>query len=220
VSQLRHKLEPLSGVVFAALVAAALLANSAYTPKPSAGAAKVALFYTEHRSHIQTSAILFAFAYAVLVLYAGAASAYLRRPGTSLGSLVLAGGILVAVGGLACVAIEYSLAHNIANLSPAAAKTLNLVSAELFLPARVGVFVFGAAAGVAILSGGSLPSWLGWTAIAIALVMFVHIGWVSMPIAHLGFYATFAFVGWCALAGILMYRRPHPARAPRLQAKP
>ena len=203
-----RRLEPLTGVLFAALVAAALIANSAYTPKPSASAAKVVSFYTHHQSAIETSAILFAFAYTVLVLFAGASSAYLRRVDKRTGALVLAGGILIAIGGLACVAIEYSLAHNIGNLSPEAAKTLNLISAELFLPARAGVFVFGTGAGIAILRGAGLPKLLGWAAIAIALVMLIHIGWVVMPIAHLGFYAVFAFVGWCAVASILMYRRP------------
>lgn len=185
-------------MLFAALVAAALIANSAYTPKPSAGAAEVVSFYIRHQSAIETSAILFALAYTVLVLFAGASSAYLRRSDKRMG----------AIGGLACVAIEYSLARNIGNLSPEAAKTLNLISAELFLPARAGVFVFGTGAGIAILSGAGLPKLLGWAAIAIAIVMLVHIGWVVMPIAHLGFYAVFAFVGWCAVAGILMYRRP------------
>lgn len=195
-------------MLFAALVAAALIANSAYTPKPSAGAAEVVSFYTRHQSAIETSAILFALAYTVLVLFAVASSTYLRRAGKRPGALVLAGGILIAIGGLACVAIEYSLAHNIGNLSPEAAKTLNLISAELFLPARAGVFVFCTGAAIAILSGAGLPKLLGWAAIAIAIVILVHIGWTVMPIAHLGFYAVFAFVGWSAVAGILMYRRP------------
>jgi vacuolar-type H+-ATPase subunit I/STV1 len=198
----------LTGVLFAALVAAALFANSSYTPKPSASAAKVVSFYAQHQSAIETSAILFALAYAVLVLFTGVSSTYLRRTDKTMGALVLAGGILIAIGGLGCVAIEYSLAHNLRNLSPEAAKTLNLISAELFLPARAGVFVFGLGAGIAILRGVGLPKILGWAGIALAIVMLIHIGWVAMPIAHLGFYAVFAFVGWCAVAGIVMYRRP------------
>jgi hypothetical protein len=203
-----RRLGPLTGVLFAALVVAALVANSAYTPKPGADAAKVVSFYTQHRSPIETSAILFALAYTVLVLFAGVASAHFRHVDTSLGWLVLAGGILIAIGGLACVAIEYSLAHNIGNLSPASAKTLNLISAELFVTARAGVFTFGLCAGIAILGGVGLPKWLGWAAVAIATAMLVHIAWGAAPIPHLGFYAVFAFAGWSALAGTFMYRCP------------
>lgn len=197
------RLAPLTGVLFGVLVAAALVANSSYSPKPSASAAEVVSWYAEHRSAVETSA----FAYLVLVLFAGASRAYLRHTAENLGTLVLAGGILMAVGGLACVAIEYGLAHNVHNLSPEAARTLNLISAELFLPAKAGEIVFGVCGGLAILRGAGLPNWLGWVAIVIGVVTLIHMSSIVVLIPHLGFYALFAFVIWSAVASILMCRR-------------
>lgn len=202
------RLAPLTGVLFGMLVAAALLANSSYSPKPSASAAKVVSWYTQHRSAVETSGILFAFAYLVLVLFAGALRANLRRTAESLGALVLAGGILMAVGGLACVAIEYGLAHNVHNMSPEAAKTLNLISAELFLPARAGEIVFAVCGGLAILRGAGLPNWLGWVALVIGVLTLIHTSTIVMLIPHMGFYALFAFVIWSAVVSILMCLRP------------
>jgi hypothetical protein len=201
------RLAPLTGVLFGLLIVAALIANSSYSPKPSASAASVVSWYTQHRSAVERSGILFAFAYLVLVLFAGATRAYLRRTAESLGALVLAGGILMAVGGLACVAIEYGLAHNVHNLSPEAAKTLNLISAELFLPARAGEIVFALCGGLAIIRGAGLPMWLGWLALAIGVLTLIHMSTIVTLIPHLGFYALFAFVIWSALVGILMCLR-------------
>jgi hypothetical protein len=189
---------PLTGVLFAMLVAASVVANSSYTPKTSASAAKVVSFYTEHHSAVETSGILIAFAYLVLVLYAGALRAYLRRTAESLGTLVLAGGILMAAGGLLCAGIEYGLAYNLHNLSPEAAKTLNFISTELFLPVQAGEFVFGVCGGLAILRGAALPKWLGWVAIVIGVV-------VLIPSAS--FYALLAVAIWSVVVSILVYRR-------------
>jgi hypothetical protein len=189
---------PLTGVLFALLVAASVVANSSYTPKASASAAKVVSFYTEHHSAVETSGILIAFAYLVLVLYAGALRAYLRRTAESLGTLVLAGGILMAAGGLLCAGIEYGLAYNLHNLSPEAIKTLNFISTELFLPVQAGEFVFGVCGGLAILRGTALPKWLGWVAIVIGVV-------VLIPSAS--FYALLAFAIWSIVVSILVYRR-------------
>jgi hypothetical protein len=189
---------PLTGVLFAVLVAASVVANSSYTPKASASPAKVMLFYTEHRSAVETSGILFAFAYLVLVLYAGALRAYLRRTAESLGTLVLAGGILMAAGGLLCAGIEYGLAYNLHNLSPEAVKMLNFISTELFLPVQAGGFVFGVCSGLAILRGAALSKWLGWVAIMIGVV-------VLIPSAS--FYALLAFAIWSTVVSVLVYRR-------------
>lgn len=201
------RLAPLTGLLFGVLVAAALVANSSYSPKPSASAAEVVSWYAEHRSAVETSGILFEFAYLVLVLFAGASRAYLRRTTESLATLVLAGGILMAVGGLACVAIEYSLAHNVHSLSPEAARTLNLISAELFLPAKAGEIVFGVCGGLAILRGAGPPNWLGWVAVVIGVITLIHMSSIVVLIPHLGFYALFAFVIWSSVASILMCRR-------------
>jgi hypothetical protein len=194
------RLAPLTGVLFAVLTVAAIVANSGESPKASAGPLKVFAYYAKHRSGVQTSAILFALAFLVLMLFAGALRSYLRRTPAAegLGALVLAGAVLMAAGALVGGGVEYGLAHNIHSLGLEEARTLNLLSDELFLPILAGGFVFGVCAGIAILRGAALPTWLGWAAIVIGIVTIV-------PPASM--FALLAFIVWTVVVAILMYRR-------------
>jgi hypothetical protein len=193
------KLAPLTGVLFGLLVVAAVVAG-AETPDANSGPAKVIAFYGTHRSEVETSAILFALAFLVLVLFGGALRSYLRRtPGAEgLGSLVLAGAVLMTVGALTGTGIEYGLAHHLHQLGPQAAQTLNFLSQELFLPVLAGAFVFAISSGLAILRGAALPKWLGWVAIVLGIA-------VLIPPA--GFPALIGFMLWSIVVGILMYQR-------------
>lgn len=194
------RLAPLTGVLFGVIVVVAVFTNSSETPKASASASKVVAYYTEHRSEVETSGILFALAFLVLVLFAGALRSYLRRTAAAegLGALVLAGAVLMAAGALAGTGVEYGLAHNVHDLSNETAKTLNFVSSELFLPVLAGGFLFGVCSGLAILRGAALPRWLGWVAIVIGIA-------VLIPPAS--FPALLAFVIWSIVVAILMYLR-------------
>ncbi|MGO9247293.1 MAG: hypothetical protein ACLQQB_10305 [Solirubrobacteraceae bacterium] len=194
------KLAPLTGVLFAVLAVAAVVTNNSESPEAKAGPVKVVAYYTAHRSEVQTSAILFGLAFLVLVLFAGALRAYLRRTAAAegLGALVLAGAILMAAGALTGTGIEYGLAHNIHSLGLQEARTLNFIGQELFLPVLAGGFVFGICAGLAILRGAALPKWLGWVAIVIG---------IATLIPPSSFPALFAFLVWSIVVAILMYMR-------------
>jgi hypothetical protein len=194
------RLAPLTGVLFGVLIIAAVFAGGEETPKASTSAAKVVAFYTKDRSKIEASGILFALAFLVLVLFAGALRSYLRRTGGAdgLGALVLAGGILMAGGAITGTGLEYGIAHNLHHLSPQAVQTLNFISQEVFLPVLAGAFVFAICSGLAILGGAALPKWLGWVAIVLAIV-------VLIPPAS--FPALIGFMIWSIIVSILMYQR-------------
>lgn len=207
------KLAPLTGVLFAVLVVSAVFSNGSETPKATAGVGKVVAYYATHRSEVETSNILFALAFLVLVLFAGALRSYLRRTPAAegLGALVLAGGILMAGAAIMGTGLEYGLAHNLHHLSPQEARTLNFLSQELFLPVLAGAFVLAICSGLAILRGAALPKWLGWVAIVLGIVVLV-------PPAS--FPALLGFVIWSIVVSILMYRRtgaPADAGAGTLQ---
>ena len=191
---------PLTGVLFAALVIGAVFTSGEETPKANASVAKVVAYYAKNRSEVETSGILFALAFLVLVLFAGALRSYLRRTGAAdgLGALVLAGGILMAAGALTGTGLEYGIAHNLQHLTPQAAQTLNFISQELFLPLLAGAFILAICSGLAILGGAALPQWLGWVAIVLAIV-------VLIPPAS--FPALIGFVVWSIIVSILMYQR-------------
>lgn len=194
------RLAPLTGALFGVIVIAGVIASGGETPKAGAAPAKVVAYYTAHRSEIETSAILFALAFLALLLFAGALRAHLRRtPGAEgLGSLVLAGGVLMTTGALIGTGVEYGLAHNLGTLRPQTAQTLNFLSNELFLPVLAGALVFGLCAGLAILRGATLPKWLGWVAIVLGIAAIV-------PPAS--FPALIGFVLWSIVTGVLLYVR-------------
>ena len=194
------RLAPLTGVLFGVIVMGAVFTNNSETPKPSASAARVILYYSAHRSEVETSGILFAIAFLVLVLFAGALRSYLRRTSAAegLGALVLAGAVMMAVGAIGATGLEYGLAHNLHDLSPEAAKTVNFISTELFLPVLAGAFVFAVCGGLAILRGAALPKWLGWVAIVLG---------IAAIIPPASFPALLGFLIWSIVVSILMYLR-------------
>jgi hypothetical protein len=208
MSERMSRFAPLTGVLFAVLAVVAVFSNSSESPEASASATKVVSFFTEHRSSVETQNILFALAFLVLLLFAGVLRSYLRRTEAAegLGSLVLAGGVLMAAGALTASGLEYGLAHNIHDLSPETAKTVNFIGRELFLPVLAGGFVFGVSSGLAIMRGAPLPKWLGWAAIVIGVVTLIP------PASE---FALLAFVIWTVIVASLMYMRGNqPARAP------
>ncbi len=197
------RLAPLTGILFAILVVAGIVTGGE-SPEANASPAKVIAYYAGHRSEVQTSAILFALAFLVLVLFGGSLRSYLRRTAAAegLSALVLAGAVLMAAGAILGSGVEYGLAHNLSSLTPAGAQTLNLLSNELFLPIIAGAFVFAITSGLAILCGAKLPRWLGWLAIVLG---------IAAIIPPISFPSLFGFVIWSVIVSILMYRRSGPA---------
>ncbi len=191
------RLAPLTGVLFAVLTLAAVFIGGE-TPNANASAAKVIAYFTSIRSQVETSNIMFALAFIVVVLFAAALRSYVRSTAEGLGALILAGAVIMAVGAVTVSAIEYGLAHHIGELRPGTAQTLNVLSNELGLPILAGAFVFAICSGLAILRGAALPKWLGWVAIVLAIA-------VLIPPA--GFPALFGFVIWSIVVSVLMYRR-------------
>jgi len=194
------KLAPLTGVLFGVIVVVAIITGGGETPDANARPARVIAYYGTHRSEVETSAILFALAFLVLLLFAGVLRSYLRRTPAAegLGSLALAGAVLMATGALIGTGVEYGLAHQLHHLGPEVAQTLNFLDNELFLPVLAGAFVFGISSGLAILRGAALPKWLGWVAIVLGVVALIP---------PTGFFALLGFVIWSIVASILMYLR-------------
>jgi hypothetical protein len=48
---------------------------------------------------------------------------------------------------------------------------MNVLGSDAVVTNTAGLIVFGIAAGLAILNSGRLPRWLGWMAIAMAVVV-------------------------------------------------
>ncbi len=190
---------PLTGVLFAVLTLIAFLTGNE-TPDSNASPLKVVTYFAAHKSSVETTSVLFAFAFLFGVFWAGALAAYLRRMGASSGltGLIIGGGVLMAVGAGILGGVEYGLAHNLQHFGPQTVQTLNVLANELFLPLVIGGCVFGVASGLAIIGGAGLPVWLGWVALVLGIVT---------AIPPIGFFALLVFVLWSLVVSIMIFLR-------------
>jgi hypothetical protein len=191
---------PFTGVVSAVFGAAGgaiqIVTN---TPGSDASGKEVIAFYAAHAGPQEAAAALLGLAFVFLVFFAGSLRAFLLQTPRleALGAVVLAGAALETAGqtlGAGCV---WALARDSAHLDPAAAQGLNVLGSDAVVTNTAGLLVFGIAAGLAILSSSRLPSWLGWMAIAMAVV-------VVTPAEALSF---IALAIWMVILSILMWRR-------------
>jgi hypothetical protein len=189
---------PLTGVVFAVLAVVAF-GTASGAPKETASGAQVVAFFEAHGSQQQVSDSLWGLAVAFFLLFVGSLRAHLRLTpaAEALSSLMLAGAAVVTCGAAVYFGFDYTLATAAKHLDPAAAQALNMVALKLILPLVVGCFVFGLAGGLAIIRGTLLPNWLGWAAIAIAIVTVTPVGLVGL----------FLLVLWVPTVGVLVWRR-------------
>jgi hypothetical protein len=192
------RLAPLTGVVFAALVVG-IFATSGTTPNSKASGAAVIAFYEAHRTRQRTVDILFAFAALFLVLYAGAVRSRFRRvpSAEALGSVVVAGASLLALGLMVWASIDFALADVPNRLSVNAAQALNILGNDFVFPVAIGGCLFALGAAIGILRGAGLPKWLGWVAIVIAIAMVTP----AFPIGLLG------ITIWTLITSILLWTR-------------
>jgi len=197
------RLGPLTGVIFALLVVAAIFTGEE-SPGTNEPAAKITAYYAKNSSQVKTSALLFALAFLFVVMFAAALRSYLRRTPAAegLSAMVLAGAVLMAAGVFVGSGVEFGLANEIHHLGPEAVQTLNFITEEVaFLPVVGGAFLFAIGSGLAILRGAQLPRWLGWVAIVLAIAVLVP------PAA---FPALLGFAIWSVIVSILIYRRTGP----------
>lgn len=190
---------PLTGVVFAVLTFIAFFSGGE-TPDANASPAKVIAYYAQHKSDIETSAVLVAFAFLFAVFWSGALAGYLRRNGASSGltGLIIGGGVLMAVGAGILAGTEYGLAHNLHYVGLQTAQALNIINNQLFLPLVIGGCVLGISAGLAILATRSLPAWLGWIAVVLG---------IAAAVPPIGFFALLVLLAWTLVASVLVYLR-------------
>jgi hypothetical protein len=191
---------PFTGVVSAVLgVAGGAIEIITNAPGSDASGKEVIAFYAAHAGPQEAAAALLGFAFVFLIFFAASLRAYLLQTPRleALGAVVLAGAVLETAGQTLGSGSVWALARDSAHLDPAAAQGLNVLGSDAVVTNTAGLIVFGIAAGLAILSSGRLPSWLGWMAIAMAVV-------VVTPAEALSF---IALAIWMVILSILMWRR-------------
>ncbi len=199
-----RRLAPLSGVVFAVLLAVTFTLTS-NTPDQSDTGQQVISFYQDHHSKMVIGSLIGALGVPFFVFFVATLRGYLRQnPGGEVPSaMALAGATMIAVGGATFISLEFGLADVRNDVSPAAAQAINVLDNVLFWPFTVGVCLFGIGAGLAILNGGGLPRWLGWVAFVLGVIAFTPVGFFSFVL----------FLIWSAVVGIMIFNRADSAPA-------
>lgn len=193
-----ERFAPLTGVAFAAIAYLITLVLTKDEPDSTAPAVKVIAFWHEHHSREMAAGIAGVFTIVLLVWFAGSLREALVSAGSDrLATLSFAGAVIAAIGIGIFSGVGLTTADTVGKVPDAATLTLSALNADFFPPIAGGIALFQLAAGVAILRTGALAKWLG--------VLGVLFGLASMTPA--GMFVGFGVFGWCAIVGVLLYRR-------------
>jgi hypothetical protein len=196
---------PLTGLVSAVLgVAGGAIEIITNPPGSDASGKEVIAFYSAQGGTQQLAAALLALGFVFFLFFAGSLRSHLRQTPDleGLGNIALAGAVLETAGQTMGAGYVWTLAQGAGHLDSSAAQALNGLSNNAVATNTAGMIVFGIAAGLAILRGGRLPRWLGWVAIAMAVV-------VVTPAEGFSF---IALVLWMVTVSILIWMRGGQAR--------
>ena len=118
-----------------------------------------------------------------------------RDTGQQLLGMLVAGATLIAVAGMAVDStLRAGLSIQAENMSPEAMKTMHAIWDAFFWPMHAGMATLVLAIGLAALSSGLLPKWLGW----IGVVAFV-VAMIPAPTMFAGIILSLLFMVITAL---------------------
>jgi hypothetical protein len=195
-----QRLMPLAGVLFAAVMLAALRLTRG---EPDAGASRQVLFDYWHGHHgvqFVAALILAPYGAALLVLFAAALCGIIRAHETEVAvysPIVLAGGIIAAVGLVVTGVLDAAVAASADHTAPDAVYALAQLQSYDWVPWVVGFGLMLLAAGIGGLRTFALPRLLSWSAVVLG----------ALFLSPAGFFAAFVLPVWTTATGIVVYRR-------------
>jgi hypothetical protein len=169
-------LMPLTGVIFVVLLIVSF-AVGGEPPDVEDPVSEIVDHYVDNKDAIVFSIILGGLATAFFIFYAN----YLRRHfgGATLAATVLVGASIMAVGFTIDATIALALAESVEDIDDSAVQALQGLWDNDFIPIAFGVLIFLISAGVSTLQTGVLPRWMGWVALALAVIGFTPVGWAA-----------------------------------------
>jgi len=206
----RDWLAPLTGVAFVALVIIGL-SIAGEPPDAKSSPEEIVNYYVANTDSVRISALLGAVAGLLFIFFANHLRRVLNAAGDApLSATVLVGASVMAVGVAIDSTILLAIAETADDIEATSVQTLQALWDNDFLPIALGLLVFLISAGVSILRTGALPRWLGWVALALAVLGFTPIGFA-------------AFVGsaiWILVVSVMLALRARraPASTPAASA--
>jgi hypothetical protein len=186
---------PLTGILFVALVIVAFLV-SGETPATDDSPREIVDFYLDNDDSQAAGSAVLALGCVALIFFLGTLRRALRAAAGDDGGLstvVLLGGVVLAVGASIFAGIGFTLGDAADELPPSAILTLNALNSDMFFTVAVGTAVFNLALALAVLRHGGLPRPLGWVALVIGIAGLTPLGFFS-------FLATGIVIVWASVA--------------------
>ena len=186
---------PLTGILFVVLVIVAFLV-SGETPATDDSPREIVDFYLDNDDSQAAGSAVLALGCVALIFFLGTLRRSLRAAAGDDGGLstvVLLGGVVLAVGASIFAGIGFTLGDAADELPPSAILTLNALNSDMFFTVAVGTAVFNLALALAVLRHGGLPRPLGWVALVIGIAGLTPLGFFS-------FLATGIVIVWASVA--------------------
>jgi hypothetical protein len=198
---------PLTGILFVVLAIVAFLV-SGETPSTDDSPQEIVDFYLDNDDSQAVASALLALGCVALIFFLGSLRRALRAAAGDEGGLstvVLVGGLVIAVGASIFAGIGFTLGDAADDLPVEAVLTLNALNSDLFFPVAVGTAVFNLGLALAVLRHGALPRALGWLALVIGIVGLT-------PGGFFAFLATGIVIVWASI--VLAQRAAGPGPQP------
>jgi len=195
---------PLGLGAVVAFVIGFVILNDGNAPGKNAPATTVVSYFQTHSTRETWSLYVVAAGVILLAFFVGGLRTMLRRANEShswLADTAFAGGILFLGGFATAGFLQWTLISAADNSQLTLAANLNFLSQSIMLPAQAGLVVLAAAAGLAILLGSDIPAWLGYLALAIAVVS---------AIGPIGIIAILATPVWMTVFGFVVGAKTAP----------
>jgi len=195
-----HRLLPLTGVIFAAVMLAALYLTRG---EADAGDSPRVIFdyWHDHRGvQLVAGLVLAPYGAALVLLFAAALRNTIRAHETEealYSAVVLAGGVIAAVGLILTGVLDAAVAASADRGARDTVYTLAQLQSYDWVPWVVGFGVMLLAAGIGGVRAIALPRLLSWSAIVLGVLF----------LSPAGFFAAFALPFWTTTTGIVLYRR-------------
>jgi hypothetical protein len=186
---------PLTGVLFVVLVIVAVLIGGE-TPDTDDAPGDIVDFYLDNDTEQSLASAVLALGCVALVFFLGTLRRALRAVAGDEGGLstvVLLGGLVIAIGASIFAGIGFTLGDAADELPPPAILTLNALNSDMFFTVAVGTAVFNLALALAVLRHGGLPRPLGWLALVLGIAGLT-------PLGFFAFVATGIVIVWASIA--------------------
>jgi hypothetical protein len=203
---MRERHLALADVLFVVLVIVGLIVGGE-PPDADEEVREIVGFHADNEDAVAIGAVLLGLGAIAFVFFGGYVRKVLRAaegPGGVPSAVAFGEVILVAAGLTLDGTLSFALSAA-DDVDPRAVQALQALWDNDFPPTLAGIVIFLLATGISIARHAALPRWLGWAAIAIAVLGLTPVGFVAFPLGGL----------WAiAVSLLLSLRPPEPEGSP------